>query len=420
MARFMFTTGTGAGHVYPLLPIATKLIERDHEIIWITGRAYKEKVESTGSIFHSFPKSIDSSLVGIYKFFPEYAKLKGLAQTRYMLKHLFLDPCLEEMNTIDRILQKFPADVLVSDVAIFAPYFKSEMGGPPSVLISFVPLAIPSRDTAPYGLGILPGENWLSSIRNRILNFLTNRVLLRDVTRHANKIRKGFGLAPLNKPFLRAMFEIPDLVISLTTKAFEYPRRDLPENVYFVGPSFPNFRSNFQTPTWWDDLNKSENVILVNQGTEATNLEDLILPTIQGLKDDPVLVVAVPVKPNQLTRLPENVRAESFIPFDQLLPHTDVMVTNGGYGGTQMALAHGVPLVIAGETEDKMEVAARVEWTGAGINLRKQKPSKEEIKKAVWKILINPNYRKNARAIQMDFADYDAAKSAAELLESLI
>jgi hypothetical protein len=42
------------------------------------------------------------------------------------------------------------------------------------------------------------------------------------------------------------------------------------------------------------------------------------------------------------------------------------MVTNGGYGGVQQALANGVPLVVAGDSEDKPEVAARVRWSGTG------------------------------------------------------
>ena len=46
------------------------------------------------------------------------------------------------------------------------------------------------------------------------------------------------------------------------------------------------------------------------------------------------------------------------------------MVTNGGYGAVQRALIAGVPLVVAGNTEDKPEVAARVECFGAGVNLR--------------------------------------------------
>ena len=51
------------------------------------------------------------------------------------------------------------------------------------------------------------------------------------------------------------------------------------------------------------------------------------------------------------------------------------MVTNGGYGGVQIALSYGVPLVVAGTTEDKPEVAARVAWSGAGINLKTATPA---------------------------------------------
>jgi MGT family glycosyltransferase len=320
---------------------------------------------------------------------------------------------------MDSILSQFPADVLVSDVAILAPYFKSELGGPPSALISFVPLALPSRDTAPYGLGVLPGNSWLAAVRNRLLNYVGHHILLRDVTRYANAIRGELGLAPLDKPFLRAMFEIPDLVICLTTPAFEYPRSDLPENVHFVGPVFPKLDADFQSPPWWHDLSRPEPVILVNQGTEATDLNDLVQPTITALQDEPVLVIAVPVEEGQLGDLPGNVRAEPFVPFDRLLPHVDVMVSNGGYGGTQMALAHGIPLVIAGETEDKMEVGARVEWTGTGINLRKQRPSPDQVRRAVKEVLANSRYRKNAGAIQAEFAEFDAPMRSSDLLESL-
>ena len=76
----------------------------------------------------------------------------------------------------------------------------------------------------------------------------------------------------------------------------------------------------------------------------------------------------------------------------------------GGLGGVQNALAHGIPLIIAGVTEDKMEVAARVENTGAGINLRKQRPSVAEIKNAVNCILQNPEFKQKAGEMQADYA----------------
>jgi UDP:flavonoid glycosyltransferase YjiC (YdhE family) len=205
----------------------------------------------------------------------------------------------------------------------------------------------------------------------------------------------------------------------ISTPAFEYPRSDQPDNLHFIGPVLPEPDHAFKPPPWWSDLKDPEPVILVNQGTLAKNLDDLIVPTIEGLKNKKILVVAVPVKEGQLPELPDNVRADPFIPFDHLLPHVDVMITNGGYGGTQWALAQGIPLIAAGNTEDKMEVAARVEWSGAGINLRKQPLSPGQIRDAVKEVLANPVYHDNAIRIQADFVKYDAPTRAAELLEAL-
>jgi UDP:flavonoid glycosyltransferase YjiC (YdhE family) len=66
-----------------------------------------------------------------------------------------------------------------------------------------------------------------------------------------------------------------------------------------------------------------------------------------------------------------------------------------------------------------MEVAARVEWAGAGINLRTQRPSPDQIRHAVREILDNPVYREGAKRIQSDFSQCDAPTRAAELLEAL-
>lgn len=41
----------------------------------------------------------------------------------------------------------------------------------------------------------------------------------------------------------------------------------------------------------------------------------------------------------------------------------------------QMALAQGVPLVAARQSEDKPEVCTRIEWAGVGINLKTGKPT---------------------------------------------
>jgi UDP:flavonoid glycosyltransferase YjiC (YdhE family) len=419
MARFLMMTGPYPGHVAPCLLIARKLVERNHQLVWITGCRYQEEVESTGARFYPLPEEIDPKGMEIYEFYPELKRLKGLAQIKWWIKHVFLDGALREIEALNAVLAHFPADVLVGDTVTLGPYFRSEMGGPPSACLSVLPKCTPSCDTAPYGMGLLPGTGMLARTRNRLLNLFTQHMLLRDVNRYANRVRRQLGLEPLDGPLLSTMPRKISLTMQVSTNAFEYPRSDQLEHVHLIGPIIPQPDNTFEPPPWWADLKTAKTVVLVNQGTIANVLEDLIVPTINALKDQQMLVVAVPVKEGDLRALPDHVRAAPFIPFDHLLPHIDVMVTNGGYGGTQWALAHGIPLVVAGETEDKKEVAARVEWSGAGINLRKQRPSPEDIRQAVREVLTNPVYRENAKRIQSDFAQYDAPRQAVELLEAL-
>ena len=101
--------------------------------------------------------------------------------------------------------------------------------------------------------------------------------------------------------------------------------------------------------------------MLVSQGTIALEMRDLVVPTLKALAGEHVLVIATtggaPASSLGI-ELPANARVAPFIPFDQLLPHVDVMVTNGGFGGVQFALANGVPLVVAGTTEEKQEATA--------------------------------------------------------------
>jgi UDP:flavonoid glycosyltransferase YjiC (YdhE family) len=78
------------------------------------------------------------------------------------------------------------------------------------------------------------------------------------------------------------------------------------------------------------------------------------------------------------------------------------MVTNGGFGGIHFALAHGVPLVIAGDSEDQSETAARVEWAGAGINLHIRRPISDQIRDALHIVLGPSQHRAGAKTIGAD------------------
>jgi UDP:flavonoid glycosyltransferase YjiC (YdhE family) len=96
-----------------------------------------------------------------------------------------------------------------------------------------------------------------------------------------------------------------------------------------------------------------------------------------------------------------------------------VMVTNGGYGAVNHALSLGVPLVVAGDSEEKPEIAARVAWAGAGINLGTGRPTASQIREAVRAVLTKPQYRQRAQALRTAFAGHNARDEIAELVEDL-
>ena len=95
-----------------------------------------------------------------------------------------------------------------------------------------------------------------------------------------------------------------------------------------------------------------------------------------------------------LTRpVARNVYVHDWLPFDDVLAVASCMVTNGGWGGTLAALSQGIPLVLAGSELDKPEVAARVAWTGAGIDLRTGRPTGTRVGSAIVRVLSEPGYR---------------------------
>jgi len=422
MARILMATLSIPGHTNPGLPLAGELVRRGHEVRWYTSPRFREKIEATGARFETLRDGFDLDESTLDEQFPERRKLKGLAGVKWEL-NLVIDNTVTWVTDLLIILKEKPADIILADGGMLAGTLVAELTGLPCAVFSSFPLLITGPDATPFGLGFAPSSTILGRVRNRFLNWLVFRIVMRSVNVRTNEMRASLGLAPMNETFFDAVVQRADLAMQATTKAFEYPRDDLPDHIHFIGPILPQLGAEFTPPAWWDDLRSGRPVVHVTQGTVATNADDLLRPTIEGLANEEVLVVATtggqPLD-GLANGLPANIRLERFIPHAHLLPHVDVMITNGGYGGTQYALAHGIPLVAAGRTQEKPEVCARIAWAGVGIDLKTKSPKPSQVREAVKTILAEPSYKKRAQAIQRDYAQHDAPKRAAELLEELL
>jgi UDP:flavonoid glycosyltransferase YjiC (YdhE family) len=84
------------------------------------------------------------------------------------------------------------------------------------------------------------------------------------------------------------------------------------------------------------------------------------------------------------------------------------------------AIQAGVPLVVAGGSLDKPEVARRVRWSGAGIDLRTGLPKAARIAHAVREVMSQPRFRARAGQLGEALLAAGGVHKAGDLLDRLL
>ncbi|HVR40880.1 MAG TPA: nucleotide disphospho-sugar-binding domain-containing protein [Thermoanaerobaculia bacterium] len=420
MSRFLFAPMPFTGHVNPGLPIARELIARGHDVRWYSTPRFRRAIERTGARWIPFHHAMPLDEEHLGDLFPDRPK-EGIAQMRYDIKRIFIDFIPGALRDLEEELEREPADVIVGDNGAAVCEAVHQRAGIPYAMYGMSILTMSSRDTAPFGLSLLPSHTWLGRQRNRALYWLVDRVIFRDANEYNAKIRRRLGLPPLDC----SIFDFArgaDVYLQSGVAAFDYPRSDMPANVRFIGASVPEPPADWHPPTWWNEL-EGKRVVLVTQGTINNDLDQLIRPAIRALANENVFVVVttgskVP-EAVQIDPLPANTRVERFIPYAHLMPKVDVLLTNGGFGSIQIALAHGVPIVSIGKTEEKPEIANRVQWSGVGIGIKVRTPKESQIRDAVRRVLSESSFSARAEALRYQLAKLDPGVAGADLLEEL-
>ncbi|MFJ9694317.1 nucleotide disphospho-sugar-binding domain-containing protein [Kitasatospora sp. NPDC101183] len=435
MSRIITTAIPAHGHTGPLLAVSADLAARGHEVVFLGGARFAGAAGRAGVRFVALPPEADFDDRDLDASFPGRAALApGPERLAFDARRVFTDPIPHQYRALLALLEEFPADAVLADAFVqgVLPLALSRPRAerPALIGIGVTPPLLPSADTAPFGLALtpLPGEEGRE--RNRALREEAER-RGEPLRRYTEEVYAGLGVRLPEGPRGLAPVVVPDHFLQLTVPGFEYPRGDAPATFRMIGalPGIVGHLGEEQPlPDWWPQLSQGRPVVVVTQGTLANDdLGALVAPAVTALAGQDVLVVAAtgrPDGPRELTellggRLPDNARAAGYVPFERLLPLTDVLVSNGGYGGVQNALRHGVPLVVAGASEDKPEVAARVRWTGVGIDLRTGRPEPEQVGRAVGEVLGDGRYRERALALREELERYRPFDAIAELVESL-
>jgi UDP:flavonoid glycosyltransferase YjiC (YdhE family) len=415
MARILVATVPLTGHVTPMLVLVRALARRDHEIRWYGGKKFAPAIEAAGARFEPMGQAPDWDDADVEAALPALRGKRGLGRVKTQLREMFIAPMGAQLHDLEAISDAFSPDVLLADSAHLGASLLPETRPVSWVGLGISALMFPSVDTAPFGSALPPGTN---PGRNKFLNWLIFRVLFGSVNRAYRRARAAAGVPAGAGMYFDVIS--PDLFLQPTIPELEYPRSDLPAQVRFIGPLVPG-TGDRPLPAWWPELEAAHRrgtpIVLVTQGTLATDPTELIAPTVRALAGEDVFVVATT---DRLDTVPANTRIAAFVPFHALMPMLSVMVTNGGYGAVQTAVAAGVPLVVAGGSEEKPEIAARIAWSGAGIDLRTGRPKPARVLAAVRRVLDNPAVRTRSVELSRIMATHEGAVAGAALIEQLI
>ncbi|SEQ67644.1 glycosyltransferase [Microlunatus flavus] len=411
MTKVLLLSSPIFGHVSPVLTLGRGLRRRGHEATLLSGSKYAASAAGAGLDFLPLPPEVDYDDADLESWLPRRRHRSRIAAGRYDITGMFVRPLAAQHRALTEALAATAYDVVVADTAFLGvlPLLTRGADRPPVLGVSITPLALTSPDCAPFGSGMAPGRSAAARLRNRQIYWLLRHGPLRplQVALDAQLAELGQPPCPVGYFDVAALF---DTTFHLSVPGLEYPRRDLPSSIVFAGPLAAD-RPDVD-PAAWTPPPGDAPLVHVTQGTFANaDLTDLLVPTLRALADEPVRVVATtggrPVAEVRALLggvLPANAQVAELVPYADLLPRTDVVVTNGGWGGVQQALTQGVPVVVAGASEEKPEVAARAAWSGAGLDLRTGRPSERRIRGAVRDALRRPRYREAAGRLRAELA----------------
>ena len=420
MARIVVSVMPFAGHVAPTTGVVASLLARGHTVTVYTGSRYAARFERLGATVVPWTLAPDFDEHNLRATFPAVGR-GGPRGVLANLEHVFVRTAEGQARDLLELWDTAGWDLIVSDVMSLGAGLAAEKLDQPWATLSVLPLSMPSAAVPPAGLGLQPGTGGFGTIRDGALRGVS-RLLSRPLERAHRSVRRALGLPAPARRVDRAWYS-PWLVLASGCRLLEFPRDDLPPEVHFVGRLPAAAGSGVPLPEWWQRLARAHDpTVLVTQGTFNTDPTQLLKPALEALAGEPVTVVATTGSATDDTlpfTVPANALVAGLVPFSEVLPLTDVMVTNGGWGGVLDALSRGIPLIIAGGDLDKPDIAARVDYARAGVDLNTGRPTARAVADAYRRVSSQPSFAERARKVAAELDRCGGTERAVDLLEEL-
>lgn len=385
--RVLFCTTGGLGHLLPLLPLATALRRRGHEVAWVTAPDALHRLEGLGFDLFAAGLTFEASRREFREAHASAAHLAGERLSAFTFPRLFgavLAPAM--LMELDQAVRRWRPDFVVHEpAALAAPLICRQLG-----LCNVV-----------HGYGLRPPIGYLEAA----MKFFGPHWQAR-------------GLAvPADGGLYRHLY------LGIAPHSLQPPTGPADDGVFRFNP----YRSaNSLPPALPADLRTAlqESVtrrprIYVTFGTVFNRSPAMTVAARAAAQLGGTVVVTIGPDGDRsgLTELGPQVHVHPFVDQGALLPHCDVVVSHGGAGSLLGAAAHGVPQLILPQAADHFRNARALTALNAGRSVEPGCQTVDVVATSLSDLLRDGSVFSGARDLAQEMTAMPNAVEAAGHLE---
>lgn len=362
-----------------MLPLARELEDRGWEVAVAASPSFEGSVTRRGLRF--FPVGLPWLEAHAEDTFEELRTMSLADQAYWWVTAIFADrAAVPAARDLVRVLEGWGPDLVVRDYWEFGGWAAAEATGTPCAVVSFA-MHSSAADQAAF------------------------------IGEQLQAVRASVDLPP--DPGLSTLYS--DLYVDLVPERWQW---QLPADRIPMRPVMAGDPGGGPPAPGSDDRDRP--TVHVTLGTVYNRVPQVLETIVAGVAEldcDVVVTTGRNRDPAELGPLPANVRAERYVPHDELLPHCDAVVCHAGFGTTMAALAHDLPLVCVPLSADQPVHAARSDELGVGVQLRHSELTPSAVAQAVRRILTDDRITDRARRLGAEIRAMPDAPRAADQLE---
>jgi len=411
--RILILALGSAGDVHPFIGLGRELLVRGHEVRIFTNEYFEKAVEDNGLTF--VPLGTAELLLETEANPDLWHPRKGID---LVMNKIVFPTAPEVVETVKEHLDPGRTLVIGSSLA-YGGLIVEDLGWAPMVTVHLAPTAFLSVHRPP----VFPGTGLKESRPGwykRSLAWIITRVTDRMIGRPYNRLRAGFGLAPV-KEVMWGSWNAKAGVVGLFPEWFAPPQPDWPEGVRLTG--FPRFDESQNRPIdddlsrWMDD---GDRPVVITPGSANIHGHRFIAEALKACaamgRRALVLTKGMDSLPDPL---PDHARHELYAPFSQVFSRASAVCSHGGIGTIAQGLAAGVPQLIGSLAFDQFDNASRLEDLGVGVGLSPRSFRSQRVRAELERLLSDPAVLQANQSVKQKIAASQSVAETCDIFEEL-